>query len=180
MNKLSITGPYSVIGSSPVIDDIPPGINGIYIWCVKDSKGIYRVHYVGEAQDVLVRQRNHRKGHLAGSYAGYCPEALKKNIKILMYRARQGMIAKYAHLDADEFNRTMLECMSVFYADLGPQADKAMRCRYEAALYTAVEDHGQNILQVGSLRDTTADRFEVAVDCGANNIEALSNGLLRV
>lgn len=84
------------------------------------------------------------------------------------------MILKYASIDRQEFNEALLGTMSVFYTDLGRTADEHLRCRYEYPLCMAVEEHGQNILDVGG------DRGAVAMDCGAENTEGLHDGLLHV
>lgn len=180
MNTLHFIGPFAFLGSSPAIDDIPPAINGVYLWCARSRSGLYRVHYVGEAADIAKRLKEHRKNQLNGKYTGFCPEALQENIKVLKHRASQGMVTKYSSLDRAAFNRDLLEAISVFYADLGSAADKPLRCRYEYAMYVAVEDHGQNILAVGHLRGPTGEQLQVAIDSGTSNIEALSNEVLRV
>lgn len=180
MTVIHMKGPFRFTGDDASIDDIPAGINGIYLWCVRAPEGFWRVHYVGEAVNVQGRLQQHRKHLLSGNYTGYCPKGLRQNIKILMHRAREGMIGKYAHIDRNEFNLNLLGHISIFYADLGPEADKDTRCRYEYALYTAVEEHGQNILDVSYLRRPGGDRFEASVDCGDSRIEGLDGAVLRV
>lgn len=180
MKKLTLSGPFSFFEPGPTIDQIGPGANGIYLWCVAGNDGTHRLHYVGESFDVAMRLRGHRKAQLLGQYVAFDPDALRNNIKILMHRARKGMVAKYSGLDRSEFNRVYLSAISVFYADLGPEADKGLRCRYEHALYVAVEDHGQNILCVGHLRSSASEPSEVIVDTPGATIEALTDAVLRV
>lgn len=180
MKKLIFIGPLSFFEPGPTIDGIGPGKNGIYLWCVKDHDSTYRVHYVGESFDVASRLRDHRKAQLLGQYVAFDPDGLRENIKILMHRAGKGMIEKYSSLERKEVNHKYLSAISVFYADLGCEADKGLRCRYEYALYTTVEDHGQNILHVGHLRSSADEPHDVVVETPGVNIEGLSNAVLRV
>lgn len=180
MKKTTLIGPLSFFEPGPTIDQIGPGANGIYLWCVKGNDGIFLVHYVGESSDVVLRLRDHRKAQLLGRYAAFDPDALRNNIKILMHRARKGMVAKHSTWDRSEFNRVYLSAISVFCADLGPEADKTLRCRYEYALHTAVEDHGQNILCVGHLRSSAVEPTDVIIDTLGVTIEALTDAVLRV
>lgn len=78
----------ALVRSSPTIDDIRNNINGIYIWCIRNPEGVYRIHYIGEAANVVDRLRGHRNGQLTANYIGFCLDGLKRNIKILMHRAR--------------------------------------------------------------------------------------------
>jgi hypothetical protein len=180
MNKITFTGPFSFFEPSPTIDEIERGRNGIYLWCVRDHHGTYRVHYVGESFDVALRLTGHKKAQLRGYYAAFDPERLRANIKVLAHRPGSGMVAKYARYDPIEFNRTYLGAISVFYAALEAEADEALRCRYEYALYLAVEDHGQNILHVGHLRSFADGRSQVTIETPGVDIEAVSNAVLMI
>lgn len=180
MNKITFVGPFSFFDPGPTIEAMEQGKNGIYLWCVKDHHGMYRVHYVGESFDVVLRLADHKKAQLRGLYAAFDPEGLRTNIKILAHRPGRGMVTKYASHDLREFNKAYLNAITIFYADLGNEADKALRCRYEHALCLAVEDYGQNILVVGHLRSFMGELSEVTIETPGVNIEALSNALLRV
>jgi hypothetical protein len=139
------------------------------------------VHYVGEAHDVKRRQFDHRAKQLHGEYHAFLPDGLEKNVKILMHRANEGMIPTYSSTSRDDFNKRYLEALSVFYADLGPRANKNIRCVYESALVRAIEDHGQNVLHVGHIRGfPQGNARPLSVHTGSVHIEALSNATLAV
>jgi hypothetical protein len=180
MNKITLIGPFSFFNPSPTNEEIERGKNGIHLWCMKGHHGTYRVHYIGEASDVALRLINHKKLQLLGEYSAFDPEGLRANIKVLAHRPGRGMVQKYASHVPREFNRAYLSAITVFYAFLGSEADKTLRCRYEHALASAVEDLGQNILQVGHLRTFTGELSEVRIETPGVNIEALSNALLLV
>lgn len=180
MNTTTFVGPFAFFESGPTIDQIPRGQNGIYLWCVRANDLTYRVHYVGESFDISLRLKDHRKAQMLGQYVAFDPDLLRTNVKVLAHRPRKGMVQKYSHHDQTEFNRSFLSAISVFYADLGSEADKGLRCRYEHALYIAVEDNGQNILHVGHLRASTEEPFQVRIATPGVNIEAITDAVLLV
>lgn len=162
------------------IDAVEQQTNGVYLWCVKGDDGLHRVHYIGEAGDIARRLNDHRRSQLAGRYTGFCPDALRRNIKVLKHRANRGMIARYASEDRSEFNQKLLAAIDIFYAKLQPGTEPPLRCRYEYALYMAVEDYGQNILSVGYLRTPNGEPFDVLINTGSSEIEALTHATIRV
>jgi len=176
MQALDFLGP---IGFAD-IGKIEPQVNGVYLWCVKGTEGFYRVHYIGQSGDVARRILVHRRNQLAGKYTGFCPDELRKGLKRLKHRAGQGMIAKYADEERQAFNEAFLSAIDLFYAKLEPDADAPLRCRYEYALYVAVEDFGPHILYVGHLRAPTGEPFDVRVQTGSSHIQALTNASIRV
>ena len=147
MQKITFIGPYKLVGGPLLLDDIG-NVNGVYLWCVKSPQDIYRVYYVGEAQNIKNRMDEHLKKHLSGLYDGYSIDSLKSNIKILMHRAGEGMIPRFSHLDASEFNKEFVEEIYVFYAEIPAtsdvQADKRLRCRFETGISRQIQNSGQN------------------------------------
>lgn len=181
MDTFKLIGPYAVRGNASTIEDIPSGINGVYIWCVGIAERTYRVHYVGEAIDVKQRQLDHRAKQLNGKCHAFSPDDLVRNVKILMHRANEGMIPRLSNIARRDFNERYLEALNVFYAGLGPQASRNVRCAYESALIRAIEDHGQNVLHVGHVRAfPQRDGRELSIDTGSVHIEALSKTTLIV
>lgn len=100
MKKISFKGPFKLIGE-PLVFEYTNQVNGVYLWCVKTDDGIFRVYYVGEAENIGTRLKTHLKNHINGRYSGHCIESLKNNIKILMHRADEGMIPKFSDIDCN-------------------------------------------------------------------------------
>jgi hypothetical protein len=90
------------------------------------------------------------------------------------------MIARYASEYRSEFNQKLLAAIDIFYAKLQPGTEAPLRCRYEYALYMAVEDYGQNILSVGYLRTPNGEPFDVLINTSSSEIEALTHATIRV
>lgn len=61
MIKLHFLGPYSFVKSKNyVFDSTFPNPEGIYLWTIKDQKNILNyVHYIGETNSFLKRQKEH-------------------------------------------------------------------------------------------------------------------------
>jgi len=183
MNKISFMGPYKLAGD-PLIFEKIENINGVYLWCVKGSDCVYRVYYVGESQDIKARMYDHLKKHLNGMYTCHCMESLKSNIKILMHRAGEGMIPRFSHLDASEFNKKFVEDLYIFCAELPVNGDtrtnKELRCRFETGISHQIENGGSNILSVGHLRYWKQEKMKVYIDTAPSFIEYLSEQTIDV
>tara|TARA_Y100000589_G_scaffold259055_1_gene248545 strand:- start:594 stop:1112 length:519 start_codon:yes stop_codon:yes gene_type:complete len=166
-----------MVGEPLVFDNIEQ-ISGIYLWCIKGDDDVFRVYYVGEAQDIKDRLYVHLSNHLKGLYAGHCVDSLKNNVKILMHRAAEGMIPRFSDIDAQEFNKDFVNNIWIFFAtipDVGEQNEnKWNRCRFETAISHQIENGGPNILSVGHLRYWKGEKSRVALDTGDSMIEYLS------
>ncbi|WP_395399179.1 hypothetical protein ACHMW6_19805 [Pseudoduganella sp. UC29_106] len=176
--EISFKGPFKFVGE-PCIFDAGHKVNGVYLWCVKSSDKVFRVYYVGEAENINVRMNVHLQYQLNGKYIAHCPERLRENIKVLMHRAAEGMLHKFSHIDAGEFNRKFIQESWIFFAELpvtgNSSDDKWLRCRFETGLARIIEDGGQNILTVGHLRYWKGEKSKVLINTGESTIEYLSS-----
>ena len=178
MDSLNLKGPYKFIGEPSIFDALDEGVNGVYLWCVKTDDDLFRVYYVGEAIDIKKRMRVHLGNQRSGKYTGHNIGKLKENIRILMHRAKEGMIPRFSHIDSESYNKEIAENLYLFYSQLPTAAthhdSKWLRCRYETGLVTHIENQGQNIVSVGSTWNWKGDPDTVNIDTGSSNIEYLS------
>jgi len=178
--ELRFYGPLESHADSFIANKLPE-IAGIYVWCVRSPDGIYRVHYVGEAANLRSRCRQHWRDQLAGKYDAFLPTALRNNLKVLVHRARIGVVPRYQdELSAEQANRQYLGCISVFYAAVPEHASRSARCQFETAIAHAVEDWGQNILHVGKLNRRLTHSQVYRVTSGGNLIEGLTEQRVEV
>ena len=183
LETIEFKGPFGFDGPDSIFDELTDGVNGVYLWCVRIGDNRYRVYYVGEAADVKNRMSQHRKNFLAGKYSGHCVDALvTKNVKILMHRPHEGMVPKFSHIDRKSFIKSLMASMHLFYASLqGEEQDKKQfRCRVETGIVSHIENQGQNIVDVRSLRYWQKEKCRMHVLTGVNEIESLSNERIKI
>lgn len=184
MDEIKFKGPYKFSGKSSIFDEISSVINGVYLWCIKSDNNSFRVYYVGESVDIKKRMYDHRKNQLEGKYTGHSIDALRKNIRILMHRAGDGMIPRFSKMDRASFNKNLTDNLYLFYSELPTtgvkEDDKWLRCRLESGVVFQIENKGQNIVSVGHLRYWKGKSEEVKVSTGNNIIEALSNETISI
>jgi hypothetical protein len=58
----------------------PPNTAGVYVWVLKTDQGQHRVSYVGMAQDILWRWREHVRWTLGGGYRLYDVSQMRRGI----------------------------------------------------------------------------------------------------
>ena len=170
---LLFVGPVRLSLSADVLGDISDK-GGVYLWCVEAPEDAYRVHYVGEARDIRRRTAEHAGMQRDGKYNAFEPDALRNNLKILVYRAGIGLVKRHQEKDAVDVNRRYWECLRLFYAELPPHYKSTERCYFETAIAHAVEDYGQNILAVARINKPRAVRVPVRVETPNVNIEAFT------
>ena len=135
MQQIDFKGPFNFHDENSIFHELTEGINGVYLWCIQISDNTYRVYYAGEAIDIKKRMHVHLKNLLSGNYSGHCIDSLKNNKIVIMHRATEGMIPRFAHIDARSFNQGFAKSLYLFYAklpDLENKSDtKWLRCRFE-------------------------------------------------
>jgi hypothetical protein len=94
------------------------------------------------------------------------------------------MVPRFSYIDRKTYNQEFADNLHLFYSPLpvsgDSNADKWLRCRYEAGLVTHVENQGQNILTVGHLRYSKEEKAEVNVSTGSSDIEFISNQTILI
>ncbi len=184
VSQLEFKGPFKFEGDSSIFNEISKPINGVYLWCIKIDDNSYRVYYVGEAIDVKNRLSNHLTNQITGMYTGHCLESLKKNIRILMHRANDGMIPRFSEVNREQYNKELVDNLYLFYSELpvvnNKNDDKWLRCRYETGIVMHIENQGQNIVNVGHLRYWKGDKKKVKIVTSSVNIESLSNEAITI
>lgn len=184
MDEYKFKGPFKFEGKDSIFDEITSVVNGVYLWCVQNNNGSFLVYYVGEAIDIKKRMYDHLKNQLEGKYTGHCPDALKKNIRILMHRAGLGMVPRFSHIDTKTYNKNFIDNLYLFYLPLPAsgkrEEDKWFRCRFETGIVMHIENQGQNIVSVGHLRYWKEENEQVLLSSGTNKIESISNEIITI
>ncbi|MDO9475901.1 MAG: hypothetical protein Q7L07_04240 [Pseudohongiella sp.] len=184
MTQIEFKGPFNFYDVNSIFSESTATINGVYLWCVKISDDVYRVHYVGEAADIKKRMRTHLDFLLGGRYSGHCIDSLKNNKLVIMHRATEGMIPRFSHLDSKAFNQEYSKKLYVFYAEIPILEDtyntKWLRCRFETGIITHIENQGENIISVAHRRYWKGNKEEFRAHTGKVRIESLSDELIIV
>lgn len=184
MNRVEIQGPFSFRGDSSILSHRAARVNGFYIWCVHVRDSLYRAYYVGEAADVASRHKTHLRDCLNGNYQAHCLDGLRRNQSILMHRPGDGMIPRFAHIDRDKFNNEFVDSMCLFFAEIpktgDKQADKLLRCRYEAGIVRHIENAGINVLNVGRISNWSGEPSQIQMETNGCEIEALSGEIVSI
>ena len=101
-----------------------------------------------------------------------------------MHRPGDGMIPRFEHIDRDKFNNEFVDNMCLFFAEIpktgDKQADKLLRCRYEAGIVRHIENAGVNVLNVGRISNWSGEPGQVRLETPGLEIEALSGELVSI
>lgn len=106
---------------------------GVYLWTIQSNDG-FRVFYIGQAQNVAYRTRQHLKSYLCGQYQLHDPQKLADGYLDYTFKSIGTAYEKtLLQLDVQrELLNAMLDKVYIFAARV--EGEKSARCTIETAL----------------------------------------------
>jgi len=184
--RVHFQGPFSfsnVLSDCPLKDE-----TGVYLWAVKQTTGLYRIHYLGETGESFYgRTKEHVFQTLSGNYRVFDPDQMCKGIQQVIWgglwqRTRRDKLSEFlsSYETVAPLIKRYLFSQVIFVAPL--QCELRLRRRIEGALAQHLRSSAEasNLLP-SDIRYVarSADEAAVAVSVSADaDIEGLPQEML--